>query len=177
MIRLEPFVQDDFQQLIDWVNEEALLTAWSGNLFSFPLTMTSLEWYVRDTNNVNSSEAFVYKAVDETGRMVGHISLGSISWKNSAARLTRVLVGDPQQRGKGCCYEIVKAALKIAFDDLNLHRIELGVYSGNPAASRCYERAGFVTEGIRRDILWHKDKWCSMIEMSILEEEWRSSNL
>ena len=176
MIQLERFGQDDFQQLMEWVNEEAILTAWSGNLFSFPLTVHSLEWYVRDTNTINSSGAFVFKAVDETGKAVGHISLGSISWKDSAARLTRVLL-DTAARDKGYCFQMVKAVLKIAFEDLRLHRVELGVYSDNPSAARCYEKAGFVIEGIRRDIMWYNNKWSSMIEMSILEDEWRSQNL
>ena len=69
MIKLEPFVQSDFQQLINWIDNEELLIQWCGSLFSFPLTMRSLEWYVRDTNVINESDAFVYKAVEtETGR-------------------------------------------------------------------------------------------------------------
>ena len=116
MMRLEKFERGDFEQLIKWINHEEILTAWSGKLFSFPLTTRSLEWYIRDTNEINVSEAFVYKAVDNQGKMVGHISLGSISWKDSAARLTRVLVGDPGDRSKGCCHDMVKAVLKIAFE-------------------------------------------------------------
>jgi RimJ/RimL family protein N-acetyltransferase len=126
---------------------------------------------------LQSSEAFVYKAVDESGLPVGHISLGSISWKNRAARLTRVLVGDPAARDKGYCHEMVKAVLKVAFEELNLHRVELGVYSNNPSATRCYEKAGFMKEGTRRDILWNNNQWSSMIEMSILEDEWRKLHL
>ena len=176
MIRLKKFDEGNYQQLIDWVNTEELLTNWSGNLFSYPLTMQSLEWYSRDTNELNKSEAFVYAAVDADGNTVGHISLGGISWKNRAARLTRVLIGDNGSRGKGCCQEMVKAVLKIAFDDLKLHRVSLGVYSDNMAATKCYEKAGFVTEGVSRDILWYKNKWWSLCEMSVLEDEWRVLN-
>ena len=176
MMRLEKFERGDFEQLIKWINHEEILTAWSGKLFSFPLTTRSLEWYIRDTNEINVSEAFVYKAVDDDGKMIGHISLGSISWKDSAARLTRVLVGDPGDRSKGCCHDMVKAVLKIAFEELNLHRVGLGVYTDNPAATKCYEKNGFITEGVSRDIMWHNNKWYSMIEMSILENEWRSLN-
>ena len=72
MIRLELFGPDDFQQLIDWVDSEELLIQWCGSLFSFPLTTQSLEWYIRDTNVVSESDAFVYKAVDtETGNAWG----------------------------------------------------------------------------------------------------------
>jgi hypothetical protein len=50
MIRLEKFEVQDFQQLIEWISDEESLTIWSGALFSFPLTIESLDWYIDDTN-------------------------------------------------------------------------------------------------------------------------------
>ncbi len=172
MIRLAHFQEADFGQLIEWIHDEEILTNWAGNLFRFPLSKDSLEWYIKDTNILNDSDAFVYKAIDTDGKTIGHISLGGISWKNRSARITRVLIGNTTERGKGCCQGMIKALLKIAFEELHLHRISLGVYHNNTPATRCYEKAGFVTEGIQRDILWYKDEWWSMIEMSILETEW-----
>lgn len=176
MIRLEHFQKEDFEQLMQWIGNEELLTNWSGNLFSFPLSSRSLDWYIEDTNIINESEAFVYKAIDPSGKTVGHISLGGISWKNRSARITRVLIGDTVHRGKGCCQGMITAVLKIAFAELNLHRVSLGVYNNNTAATKCYEKAGMKTEGLHRDILWYKEAWWSMIEMSILENEWHELN-
>lgn len=176
MIRLEHFQRSDFEQLKEWMHSEELLISWSGNLFRFPLSNKSLAWYINDTNIIDHSHAFVYKAIDTSGKTVGHISLGGISWKNRSARITRVLIGETIQRGKGCCQAMIKACLKIAFEDLNLHRVSLGVYHNNTPATKCYEKTGFITEGIHRDILWYKDDWWSMIEMSILENEWRMLN-
>ena len=176
MIRLEHFQAHDFGQLIEWIHDEEILMNWSGNLFRFPLSNESLDWYIQDTNIINDSDAFVYKAVDATGKTVGHISLGGISWKNRSARITRVLIGNTGERGKGCCQGMIKAVLKIAFEELNLHRVSLGVYHNNTPATKCYEKTGFITEGIQRDILWYKDAWWSMIEMSILDDEWHRLN-
>jgi len=172
MIRLEQFHAEDFGQLIEWIHNEEILMNWSGNLFRFPLSTESLNWYVRGTNVINDSDAFVYKAIDVNGKTIGHISLGGISWKNRSARISRVLIGNITERGKGCCQGMIKAVLKIAFEELKLHRVSLGVYHNNMPATKCYEKTGFVKEGIQRDILWYKDAWWSMIEMSILDEEW-----
>jgi RimJ/RimL family protein N-acetyltransferase len=173
MIRLAPFTREDFDQLISWIPDEQTMMNWSGNLFRFPLSVDSLEWYLRDTNVVNDSDAFVYKAVNGSGVSVGHISLGGISWTNRSARISRVLIGDRDQRGSGYCQGMIRAVLKIAFEELKLHRVGLGVYMNNPAASKCYQKNGFMIEGIQRDILWHNSSWWSMIEMSILEKEWQ----
>ena len=176
MIRLESFGQGDFQQLINWIDTEELLVKWSGSLFSFPLTIRSLQWYIRDANIPHKSDAFVYKAVDiETGEVIGHISLGGLSWKNRSCRITRVLIG-PASQNKGYCKQITKAALKIGFEELGMHRIGLGVYDNNDAAVNCYLKSGFSIEGVSRDILWFNNEFLSMVEMAILEDEWKVLN-
>ena len=173
MIRLEHFERSDFKQLINWIPDEAMLITWSGSLFKFPLTTESLEWYIKDTNDLQHSDAFVYKAVDdETGDVVGHISLGNISRKNRSGRITRVLVSQCV-RGKGICQSMIKAVLKIGFEDLKLHRISLGVYGTNPSALTCYEKCGFQKEGISRDTLLYQGRFYSIVEMSMLEDEYR----
>lgn len=172
MIKLEPFTSSDFQQLIDWIDSEELLIQWSGSLFSFPLSIKSLEWYLKDTNIIHDSDAFVYKAVDtETGESVGHISLGGLSWKNRSSRISRVFVSNAAKQ-KGICQQMARAILKIGFEELGLHRISLGVYENNKSALNCYLKSGFNIEGVSRDVLWYNNEYLSLVEMAILESEW-----
>ncbi|UOQ71827.1 GNAT family N-acetyltransferase [Hymenobacter cellulosilyticus] len=173
MIRLEQFTQADFKQLIEWITDEELLMNWSGSLFSFPLTEASLAWYIEDTNDLHTSDAFVYKAIDDTtNEVVGHISLGGISRKNRSARISRVLVGNSQERGRGICQGMIKAVLEIGFEQLGLHRIDLGVYDFNQGAIGCYTKAGMTLEGTSRDSLYFNGSYWSLTEMSMLEAEW-----
>ena len=175
MIKLEYFERSDFAQLMEWIKDDELLMNWSGSLFSFPLTENSLEWYIEDVNDLANSEAFVYRAVDtENGNAVGHISLGGISKKNRSGRISRVLVGNNDRR-KGYCSAMMQAILKIGFEDLKLHRINLGVYDFNTSAINCYQKAGLKIEGIMRDSLLFKGNWWSLVEMSILEHEWKNN--
>ncbi len=173
MIRLEYFDKNDFEQLIAWIDSDYLITNWAGAMFRFPLTHESLDWYLDETNDTHS-DAFVYKAIDTvSGKTIGHISLGSISEKNKSARVSRVLIGSDAQRGKGYCQAMMTAVLKIGFDEMNLHRISLGVYDFNTAAIRCYEKCGFKKEGLLRDVLKYEDRYWSLCEMGILDHEWR----
>jgi RimJ/RimL family protein N-acetyltransferase len=176
MIQLAYFTREDFKPLMEWIADETTLMNWSGSLFNFPLTQSALEWYIEDVNDLKNSDAFVYKAIETgTGEVVGHISLGGVSKKNKAARISRVLVA-PQHQGKGYCRQMVTAVLKIGFEQLQLHRIGLGVYDFNKAAISCYQRAGLKIEGVSRDCLLFKTQWWSLVEMSILEEEWITPN-
>jgi RimJ/RimL family protein N-acetyltransferase len=174
MIKLEYFSKEDFKELMEWMNNEHLITNWAGSLFKFPLTEDSLDWYIEDTNDIDNSDAFIWKGVSTTtGKTVGHISLGSVSQKNKSGRISRVLIGNTTERGKGGCTGMINAVLKFAFEDLQLHRISLGVYDFNHAAIRCYEKCGFIKEGLMRDVLKYEDDYWSLWEMSILEDEWR----
>lgn len=178
MIRLEPFTPADFNQLIEWINDERLMKEWSGSLFSFPLTEESLAWYLEGANDVTKPEVFVYKAVDsKTNAVIGHISLGGISERDKSGRITRVLVGSAAERGRGVCTKMIKGMLKIGFEELKLHRISLGVYTFNESAIRCYLKSGFQQEGIMRDVVKHGDEYWSLVEMGILEDEWRAMQL
>ena len=175
MIQLEPFTAADFAQLMEWVDDERLMKEWSGSMFAYPLSEAGLSWYVKNSNNVLDPDVFIYKAVDsKTGVTVGHISLGGISQRDRAGRITRVLVGNSSERRRGICQGMVRALLRIGFEDLQLHRISLGVYDFNHAAINCYLKCGFRQEGVLRDVVKHEDGYWTLIEMGILEDEWRA---
>ena len=173
MIKLAYFTPDDFPLLINWISDEDLLMNWAGTQFKYPLTAEKLNWYLRDANNFEDSSTLIYKAVDtESNQMVGHVSLTAVNRVNRSARITRVFVG-PAERGRGIGEQITKAVLEIGFNLLKLHRMSLGVFDFNQPAIRCYKKCGFRVDGILRDINKHGNEYWSMMEMSVLENEWQ----
>ncbi|MED3912699.1 GNAT family N-acetyltransferase [Peribacillus simplex] len=172
MIELKYFERSDFQQLINWIDTPEFLLQWGGPNFSFPLTEEQLENYLIDANKDNSN-TLVYGVLHKaTGKVIGHISLGNIDRKHKSARVGKVLVGDKDVRGKGIGQLMMKEILKVAFDELRLHRVSLGVFDFNTSAIACYEKEGFVKEGLLRDSRKIGDAYWSLWEMSILENEW-----
>ena len=173
MIKLEYFTADDFSKLIEWISDEELLLNWAGSAFRFPLTDDKLNWYIKGANNFDDSDTLIYKAVDtDTGSTVGHISLTAVNRSNRSARITRVIVGNPAERGKKIGEQMIRAIMHTGFNRLKLHRMSLGVYDFNEPAIRCYKKCGFNVDGILRDISRHGDNFWSIMEMSILENEW-----
>jgi RimJ/RimL family protein N-acetyltransferase len=172
LVELKYFERSDFKQLISWIDSPAFLLQWGGPGFYYPLNETQLEKYIENANNENA-ETMVFKVIDnETGKTIGHISLGKIDRKNRSARVGKVLVGDTNTRGKGIGQQMIKEILKIAFNELKLHRVSLGVFDFNVSAIAYYEKAGFIKEGLLRDSRKYGDEYWSLWEMSILENEW-----
>ena len=172
MIELKYFERLDFRQLIDWVDTPQFLLQWGGPAFDYPLTVSQLEKYIENANS-NKSETLIYKVIDkETGNIIGHISLGKIDRRNKSARVGKVLIGDKNARGKGIGQQMIKEVLNIAFAELHLHRVSLGVFDFNISAIACYEKAGFIKEGLLRDTGKNGEEYWNLWEMSILENEW-----
>ncbi|MDQ0897491.1 GNAT family N-acetyltransferase [Paenibacillus sp. V4I7] len=172
MVELKYFERSDFQQLINWIDSPEFLLQWGGPNFCFPLTEEQLESYLIDANKENSNTLIYGVLHKETGKVIGHISLGKIDKKNKSARVGKVLVGDKKVRGKGIGQVMMKEILKVAFNELRLHRVSLGVFDFNASAIACYEKAGFVKEGLHRDSRKNGNEYWSLWEMSILENEW-----
>ncbi|HDR8189965.1 TPA: GNAT family N-acetyltransferase [Bacillus cereus] len=168
VIKIESFKKSDFKQLINWINSEEFLIQWSGNAFTFPLDEQQLEKYIESANTL------AFKVVDEeTSDVIGHISLGQIDNINKSARIGKVLVGNTKMRGRSIGKHMMKAVLHIAFDELKLHRVTLGVYDFNTSAISCYEKIGFVKEGLLRESKRVGETYWNLWEMSMLEYEWK----
>ncbi|KEK22437.1 GNAT family N-acetyltransferase [Bacillus gaemokensis] len=174
MIKLEYFERRDFKQLIDWIDSEEFLLQWGGPAFTYPLQEKQLEKYIENANYENA-DVFVYKVIDQKIRkVIGHISLGKIDRINKSARIGKVLVDDASLRGKSIGKKMMEAVLNIAFEQLCLHKVSLGVFDFNTSAIACYEKVGFVKEGLLRDARKMGDKYWNLWEMGILENEWCS---
>jgi RimJ/RimL family protein N-acetyltransferase len=173
-IKIEPFELEDIPRLLGWINSEEFMMQWSGPYFSYPLDASQLEDYVRSAQE-KPVKRVIFRVRDlSQDRIVGHIELNNIDWRNLAASISKVLVGPEDLRGTGIGKQMVSLLLEYAFSELSLHRIDLKVFDDNYSAIRCYEENGFIKEGHLRDFRKVGSKYRSSYLMSILESEWRA---
>ncbi|MFC4506422.1 MULTISPECIES: GNAT family N-acetyltransferase [Streptomyces] len=64
----------------------------------------------------------------------------------------------PEARGRGVATRSLLLASRWAFDELGLHRLELGHGMGHDASCRIAERCGFRYEGTRRGAMWEPER-------------------
>lgn len=163
MIKLEKFDKKDYDRLINWVVSEESMIQFSGPIFSFPITYEQLDRYL------NADNRLVYKAIDcESGEVIGHAELNNIDHRNKSARICPSLVGNSHNRNKGYGKAIIKELIRIGFKDLQLHRLDLGVFDFNQQAIKCYKNCGFEIEGLLRDTSKVGNEFWSIYNMSII---------
>ncbi|KGX92553.1 aminoglycoside 6-adenylyltransferase [Pontibacillus halophilus JSM 076056 = DSM 19796] len=168
MIALRPFTKQDYTQLMDWVPTEHVLRQWAGPSFTYPLTSQQLDEYV----NERKEDRWIFTVLSvQSGLSIGHVSLKH-NVKHDSVRIGRVLVGESAERGKGYGQAIVRAVTDFSFNELQAHRVELGVFDFNNAARRAYTNVGFHEDGVLRDYRKMGREYWSLVEMSILKSEW-----
>ncbi|NDI35316.1 GNAT family N-acetyltransferase [Chengkuizengella sediminis] len=123
----------------------------------------------------DSSSVLLLIVLKETDEVIGDIALQDIDTINRSSNI-RIAIDVEQNQGKGYGSEAISLMLEYGFGILNLHRIELEVFSFNKRAAHVYEKLGFKREGIQRDRLYYNHLYHDAILMSILEEEYRSMN-
>ena len=83
-------------------------------------------------------------------------------------------IGERELWGKGYGTDAVHILLRFAFQELNLHRVNLGTFEYNERAIRAYERIGFAHEGKLRGAMKRDGRRWDMITMGILRAEWEA---
>jgi RimJ/RimL family protein N-acetyltransferase len=104
--------------------------------------------------------------VDRAGRLIGCVRFWRISRINRNAMLT-IFIGEPSLWGKGLGSEALRLALRYAFEEMELERVELQVFAFNERAIRSYEKIGFRREGVRRGALYRDGAYHDIILMGI----------
>ena len=96
--------------------------------------------------------------IKDNGMLVGDVDLFHIF----RGPLQSCIIGyslDKQCNGNGYATEAVSLAVRYAFDELKLHRIEAGVMPKNIGSMRVLEKAGFNKEGIAQKSVKINGKW------------------
>jgi len=114
--------------------------------------------YVRRLRAGFREQSVVPLVVEYNGKMVGQITLGNVVWGS----LRQGYVGywiDSRVAGRGIIPTAVALMLDYAFQECDLHRVEISIRPENAASLRVVEKLGLKSEGIRRKYLHIAGDW------------------
>lgn len=110
--------------------------------------------------------------VDATGELVGDCSLTLLSREHRQGEIGFLL--HPDHQGHGYATEAGQVLLRLAFEDLELHRVIGRLEARNAASARVLERLGMRREAHLVENEFVKGEWQSEIFYAILDREWRA---
>jgi [ribosomal protein S5]-alanine N-acetyltransferase len=106
-----------------------------------------------------------------TGELIGRVNLSNVvrgAWQNC----TIGYFIDQRMQGLGFMTEAVKLAVRFAFEEASLHRVQAAVMPRNLPSIRVVEKAGFRFEGLAKRYLQINGVWEDHNIYAVTREEW-----
>jgi [ribosomal protein S5]-alanine N-acetyltransferase len=105
------------------------------------------------------------------GTLIGEINLSGIQRGPFQSAHVGYWI-DQAHAGRGLVPEALVLVLRLAFEDLNLHRVEVAVVPRNQASRRVAEKLDLRDEGTARDYLQIRGRWEDHVRYGITADEW-----
>ena len=143
MLRLRPYKRCDAEHIVNWIKTEKSFYQWSaGRLGEYPITAAALTDYY---DSMADRDDFYEMTAMDGCEVAGHMIMRFLDENKKILRFGFVIV-DADKRGKGYGKEMIKLALKYAFEILKAEKVTIGVFDNNESARKCYLSVGFKEE-------------------------------
>lgn len=151
-----------------WVNDnEVTRFMFTGTK---PTTLEQLQAQLQA--DLDSGKNVIFMAEDKaSSKAIAIVGLYEIHPTARKAEF-RILIGEKEFWGQGLGTELTEMLTYYGFNRLNLHRVYLGYTSGNPAAGRAYEKAGYQNEGTLKEDIYRNGEYYDSIRMGMLRDHY-----
>ncbi len=165
-IKLKPLTHNDVPIFLEWSNdcEQILFNA----IYKHVSESEHIEWF-ESIQRRNDTIIFGIWSL-EAKQMIGFCQLKDFNLLHQNAEL-QIRIGEMEMRGNGLGTEAVSLLLKFAFNDLNLHRVFVHVFSSDQRAIRIYEKNSLIIEGKMREAAFIDGNYMDMTIMGVLKHE------
>ncbi|MBN1918728.1 MAG: GNAT family N-acetyltransferase [Verrucomicrobia bacterium] len=169
-VRLRALQEEDAEDCWRWFNTWEMVR----NLeIRYPVSRLAEREFIANAMKPQADDkVFAIEALDG-GAYLGNVGLHRISWEDRRATFG-IFIGEKAYWGKGYGTDATRAIVRFAFEQMNLNRVDLQVLADNERGIRCYEKVGFVREGVQRQHRYREGRYVDMVVMSILREEYET---
>jgi RimJ/RimL family protein N-acetyltransferase len=170
-VQLRAVERDDLPRFVEWFSDSEV-RRYLGMYLPFSLAQEE-RWFEHLLERIEQQKVVMLTIETSDGAHIGNISLFDINWKERHAELG-ITIGDKDFWGQGYGTDAVRTMLRVAFGDMNLHRVFLRVHADNARGIQCYKNVGFQKEGTLRESVFRGGTYHDMHVMSILESEFEA---
>lgn len=169
--QLRPLKQKDRDGMLEWMHDPTIHYLYTDKIRN--ATAESVQKFIADAEaQMRQKRTCHYAIVDGADEYLGTISLKNIEPVKGAEYAVSVR---SRYQGKGIGSWATREILRIAFEELTLHRVYLNVLSDNEHANQFYVKNGFRYEGESRMCVLIGGEFKSLNWYAILDDEYRET--
>jgi len=163
-VRLRPVREDDLPHFQRWLNDPDVLQ-WL-TLPKGPTMEEEREWWEAEQHNPDDI-LWAIETLD--GRLLGDLALRP----NPVSRWADlgIAIGEKALWSRGYGTDAIRTVLRHAFTEMVLNRVSLTTDEHNSRALRCYQKCGFVREGLLRQQRLVGGQFRNAVLLGVLREE------
>ncbi len=170
-VRLRAYTKDDLLLAREYINDEKISQLLNTRI-PFPFRSEDEDkWYESIDPNSNNKYPFAIELKDKK-LYIGGCGINDIDTKNRIA-LIGIFIGN-EYSGKGYGTDAIRILVDFCFNEVNVNKVKLDVFSFNKAAIHCYEKVGFKKEGTLREEIYRNCRYHDKIIMGLLYSEWKN---
>lgn len=160
---------DDEAMLKYWVADEKIQFLYSEPIYSTKDEVKELlDKYINSYTQDNYYRwAIIFK---ENNQCIGQIAYFLVDDKNHFAEI-EYCIGREFQR-MGLATEATKAIIKVGFENINLHKVQICHKFINIPSKKVIKKCGFLYEGTLRDYFYMDGEYVDRLYYSILKSEY-----
>lgn len=170
--RLRPIALEDMPRVARWLNTPEV-RHW---LHHSERTDATAEAVERFMTNADTSANVHWIIETLEGRPIGYLRLLDIDQDHRRCELA-ISIGELDCLGSGYGTDAVRQSLRFAFEDLGLRRVDLITDADNARGIRCYEKCGFVREGLLRARRLRHGRPVDMVIMGALKDDYAEQRM
>lgn len=161
----------DLKLMHKWLNDEEVM-GWARSQPDNIASMDSIEKdFEEDLKGENPKRRMFIVVEKKTDMPLGW---ASIRWWRlySTTGDIGLVIAEKKFRGKGLGTEATELLIKLAFDQLNMHKVELFTRSDNQAALKAVKNCGFKLEGRLRETTYFNGKYHDGMMFGLIRDEY-----
>lgn len=169
--KLRGVQQKDCNGMLEWMHDPTINYLYTDKIKNS--TLESISKFVEDAQEyMKQGSDYHYAIVDAKDDYLGTISLKDIKPDKGAEYAISMRRG---YQGKGIASWATQEILRIAFEQLGLHRVYLNVLSDNEHANKFYIKNNFRYEGESKKSIWIGGEMKSLKWYAMLDEEYEKT--
>jgi len=171
LVVLTALTRADAPALAAWSHDAEYLRLFDADP-AVPLNEERVIEHISELGKKKDHIGFALRRVSDQA-LIGVAELEDINWHHGNAWLA-IGLGKPfWDQGLGT--EAMQLVTRYAFQELNLHRVQLTVFAYNQRALAVYRKVGFIEEGRQREWVLRDGERYDLIFMGLLASEWRAA--
>jgi RimJ/RimL family protein N-acetyltransferase len=171
MVRLRALEPTDAERAFQWINDREVTQFLMAR---YPMSLAAEREWVTNASKPNEFGDARFAIETKTDQVhIGMCGLHRARPEDRGAELG-IMIGDKSYWNGGYGTDAMLTVLRFGFEQMNLHKVALGVFDFNERAKAVYTKCGFVEEGRSREEVFQDGRYVDVIRMSVLRLEWEA---